>query len=577
MLSKLSLALVNYAALGVVLAACWGAGRLMLRAAGARHAASLLHPLAIALGLGAGICVLQWLAIAGLLTRPAVLAAIGAGLVLAALQARHGAGGASEDAPPQPWTAPARCAALIGALVLLSTLPMPLRPPMEWDELAYHLPHAQQWAQAHRLQVTDWLRYPWFPYNFDLLYAGALLFGNDILPHLLHAGAGWLVAWMVLRLGLRHFDPLTACVAATIWLVLSRSDYGRAYIDMGVTLFVLAACVAFDVWRRTSSRTWLALAAFAIGVAAGSKYQVLPYLPLFAIAIVWLDRRPATWLVAVLALLVPCTYWYARNALQTGDPFNPVGGKLFGFSDWNLGDYQGQFEDLRYHAGLPHWLLWAAPLAWLLPAHRRQPAVRAATLFSAWVLLVWVVTSRYPRYLMPAYPLLALLAAAGWVQLARWIPWPAGAWRARAARWAPRALAAALLVPAVVIVGRGARDIAPTPAARDAVLSHRIPGYGLLAQLQREPVGRIYQLGLEGAIYYAPQPIWGDWFGPWRYRDVMNLEPAALREVLARQHFDALLIDTARFPDIAARPDFERHFSLARTDGTVRLYRLQLH
>jgi hypothetical protein len=33
---------------------------------------------------------------------------------------------------------------------------------------------------------------------------------------------------------------------------------------------------------------------------------------------------------------------------------------------------------------------------------------------SAAALGVWLLTSRYPRYLMPFYPVLALLAAAVW-------------------------------------------------------------------------------------------------------------------------------------------------------------------
>jgi len=579
MLAKLNFALLNYAVLVAVLAACWGVGRLALRGANTAPVAGMLHPLATTLGLGVGICALQALAVAGLLNRSAVLACLAIGLVLAALQWRSG-----RDVAPRPsaggasptWTAPARCVAMVVAVLLLGTALAPLRPPMEWDELAYHLPHARQWALHGQLVVTPWLRYPWFPYNFDLLFSGALLFDNDVLPHLLHASTGWLVAWLVLRLGLRHFTPLTACVATGIWLILSRDDYSRAYVDMGVTLFVLAGCIAFDAWRQTGSRRWLVVAAFALGVAAGAKYQVLAFLPLFAIVLAWRERRVSAWLLATAALLLPCIYWYARNALLTGDPFNPVGGKLFGFSDWNLGDYAGQFDDLRSHVGLPHWLLWAAPLAALWPTQRRSAWVRGAAIFSAWALLAWAASSRYPRYLMPAFPLLGLLSAAGWVWLATRLRWrPAGAWRDRAAVWTPRLLAGLAVVVAALVVVRGARNIAPDPAQRDALLRSRIPGYSLLRQLDAQPQGRIYQIGLEGAIYYAPNPIWGDWFGPWRYRDFLGLEPAALHAALARQDFDTLLIDTSRFPDVVARPGFDRYFKKVQGDQSVLLYRLQ--
>ena len=64
---------------------------------------------------------------------------------------------------------------------------------------------------------------------------------------------------------------------------------------------------------------------------------------------------------------------------MTGDPFNPIGAKLFGFSNWNLADYKNQVEDVRLHAGLPNLLIWAVLLAPFSEAWRRSPAVHAAS------------------------------------------------------------------------------------------------------------------------------------------------------------------------------------------------------
>lgn len=91
------------------------------------------------------------------------------------------------------------------------------------------------------------------------------------------------------------------------------------------------------------------LVAFLFCVAAGSKYQVLWLLPLFGAALLRRHRLQGpgwrmrsgwpTWRGAALAFALPCMYWYARNALLTGEPFNPLGGRLLGFTDWNLDDY----------------------------------------------------------------------------------------------------------------------------------------------------------------------------------------------------------------------------------------------
>ena len=578
MLHTLAFAGGQYALLAAWLFGCWGIGWARLRGTAG---SAVTEPVAITLGIGIWICALQALGIGGALLKTPVLMLAGFGAVCGGLEVarrmRHRQRGTpsiegATVSAAEKWTFVAV------ALLALPTFLAPLSPPMAWDELAYHLPHAQQWAATGRLQINDWLRYPWFPANYDLLFAGALLFGNDVLPHLLHAAAGWLTAWLIYGLGVRHLqDRVAGGVAAALWLILSKGQYDRAYIDMGATLFILVACAALLEWRGSAARRWLVASAFSLGVAAGAKYQVLALLPFFAVVLALRDRRPTTWLLAASALALPCIYWYARNAWLTGDPFNPIGGKLFGFSDWNLADYQGQFADLHDKAGWPDWLLWPAVAVPFLAALRQRPAVRGALVLGAYMLLVWVATSRYPRYLMTAYPVLALLSAAGACHVVR-------AMRRKATwQFAPHIAryAGGMLVLIVVIAGttwtlRHAQRIASTPAAREAMLQSEVNGYGMWAWLRDDRTGdsrkRIYQLGLEESLYFAPQPIWGDVFGRWRYADVVTLAPEAMHRKLASQGFDALVLDTARWPNLATQPGFDRYFILRHTEGATRLY-----
>ncbi|KQP43547.1 hypothetical protein ASF44_29945 [Pseudorhodoferax sp. Leaf274] len=564
--------------MGTILLACWGAGHLLLMRMGrsAPLAPGLATPFAVAAGLGIAICVLQAIAIFGWLAAPTVVALWVSGLLVAChqlVQVRR------RTAPPSPaLPAPGfgdRVAWACLVLVLVSLLPRPLAPPQAWDELMYHLPHAQQWAEAGRLQVNPWLRYPWFPYNFDLLYAAALLFGNDILPHLFHATAGWLTAWLILGLGTRHASRMVGCVAAIVWLVLTKGEYDSAYIDMGVALFVLTAAVAFEQWRSSGrDRRWLALAAFLMGVAVGSKYQPLALLPFFALVLLRHDRRASTLLVAAASLALPCAYWYVRNAIATGDPFNPIGGPVFGFTDWDAADHQGQFADLRRNAGLPSWLLWPALLAPWLPALRQSATARGAMWLSGWMLLVWLVSSRYPRYLMMAYPLLALLSAAATMQLLGRVPAPSARWK-RLGRGAAWLLLAAAATGAVATVGKQGKGIAATPEARASLLHAKVRGYGVWEHLRAHPAGRIYQLGVEDSLYYAPQPVWGEVFGPWRYRDVQSLPAPEMHRKLSSQHFDALVIDTERVPGVVTQLAFRDWFELLHGEGSVQVYRLK--
>ncbi|MCU4118369.1 ArnT family glycosyltransferase [Variovorax sp. N23] len=580
-MGKLGFLLSQYGALALVVAACWGWGEALLRLLKIDRdpTTRLGAPLAITLGLGIGICVLQGLAIVGYMTVHFVSLLVAVGILLGAWHALAGRASLRLPAWRIGWKAmppPDRWGLAALAAVLFSTLTAPLPPPTQWDELMYHLPHAQQWAASGHLTVNEWLRYPWFPYDFDLLYAGALLFGNDVLPHLLHALAGWLTAWLIYRLGVQHLDRLTACVAASLWVLLAADDFTRAYIDMGVALFVLVAGVAYQAWRTTEDRRWLATCAFALGLAVGSKYQALTLLPLFAVGLIWHDRRPTTWLLVVVALLVPCIYWYGRNALLTGDPFNPIGGRIFGFTDWNAADHQAQFEDLRRVRGWPAWPLWPALAAPFIPALRRSVAARRAMIMGGYMILTWAVSVPYPRYLQSAYPLLVLLSAAASVCAIRLA---SSAWPFLRKRTIVLAAASLLLLylalMATAEVVRYWKRISPTLEARTALLTQRVPGYAMWTYVKAHPVGRIYQLGNEDSLFYAPQPVWGEIFGPWRYRDYASLGVADLHRKLAAEKFDALVIHTERLPQFVTQPDFARYFEGVWTEGPVKLYKLK--
>lgn len=576
---KLSFAAAHYAPFLVFVLACWGFGRLLLSrlAPPAQRDRWLETAMATALGLGLFIVAFQALAVAGLLGRPVVLLLVAAGVLAGAAQWR--AWLRQPDAPSPALTRADRFALAALACVALPTLTAPLAPPVAFDEVMYHLPYARQVAESGRLGVYEWLRYPWFPYNYDLLYAAALQVHDDVFTHLLHALAGWLSVLMVYRLGLRHVNRVVACIGAGIWLALG--DYPNSYIDMGVALLVLSACVALWWWREAPPPDrgvrWLALAAFFLGVAAGSKYQALIFLPLVALFVGWRERRPQVWALALLCFLLPCLYWYARNALMTGDPFNPIGARLFGFSNWNAADYAQQIIDVQqHHANPPNVMLWPVLLAPFSLAFRRSPAVRAAVVFCAWALLVWVVTSRYPRYLLPSFPLIALMAAVGWHQLALWI---ARAWRWRLPARVPQ-IAGGVLIGALVVTSlahsvRNARMISPTPESREAFLRERVPGYEVLSHLRTHPEpGRLYQVALNDSLYFAPNPVWGDIFGPWRYSDFVYLPPEQLARKLRDQQFSRIVIQTALAPYIHTQPGFDRYFQLITEKDGVKAYRI---
>ena len=110
---------------------------------------------------------------------------------------------------------------------------------------------------------------------------------------------------------------------------------------------------------------------------------------------------------------------------------------------------------------------------------------------------------------------------------------------------------------------------------RDAVLQQQVAGHQIWRYLQEHPETKLYQMGLEDSLYYAPRATWGDIFGPWRYRDYQNLAPQPLHHKLRSEGFTALVIHTGRVPTVAQQPEFLQYFELVLVDGEVRLYRLR--
>lgn len=575
----------HYAWLCLFVCAFWGIGAGFVRRIFGKipEDPTLVGVMAVALGQGLFVVALQGLAVNGLLQMQWILLSILTGLVLAIAEwCRPGA--VSLVSLAHEGGNPRRTKILGLALLLIfasPTLLESLRPPWMGDELQYHLPHVQQWAESGALSINAWIRYPWFPFNYNLLYASAYVVFGDVFTHMFNTLAGWLVAVAIYRLGVLYFSQAVACVATFIWFHLNRGEFGVVNVDMGLTLYALTSFLAFFWWMQNAgNRKWIFVSAFLLGVALGTKYQALFFLPIFSLALVWTDKRFGTALGALICLLLPCIYWYGRNALMTGDPFDPIGGKIFGFSDWNLADYNFQFADLKRVADWPKPLLWPAVFASMRLSRRLRDMKVAATVLCLYFFLVWMVTSHYSRYLMPVVPLLALLAAEYWCLAFGFMAHRLKSFLSIAAS---RRLAnilwtvvfAAVLVSTASFILTNWSYISPTIEMRNALMRTKIKGFTVLEYARAHRLGNIYNAGMGDVVYYAPHPVWGDVFGPWRYSDVVSPEPEKFYNSLKIRNFDAAIVGDSLGQALESSASFGSFFVNEFESDGVRLYLLK--
>lgn len=557
-----------------------------------------LHLLAIATGIGCASVLLFILAAGGALTRPFIAGSFVAAALLAAYSLK--AAGVGRKALAMPRCAPGSGLFCTGvAITALAGFLLAMAAPYEWDELAYHLPYARDYAVAGGLVVSDYQRFPLNPHNYQLLYAAALLFSSEAATHLLHAFSTGLVAAGIVVFGRRYFSLAAGVLAAFMFLATAGYLLDTAYVDLGVAMFVFFAFFAFALWQRHGDEGFLLVAAFLAAMAMGTKYQALSQLPGFTLALLlamWLRAKPAPpaapftgraalWPAArALAVFVVFgCYWYVRNWWVSGDPLHPLGADVFGYWLWDAGDLAGQREDVaRFRHHIPIELVPA--LAFVFLPGKRKPEELSLLVIALAGLATWYLTSRYDRYFLATYPLMAILSAqvmlatAGRLLPARVL----GALRSagggsglKALRILGFALFASVMIRSVA---NGWDTVCFTWTCVDRVHAQRLASFAASRQLPGFWQLRLYQYGLENERYYLGERVPGDFFGPYRYRTILESRGSAAvaKQELQRMGLDSILVNQKRWPfnELGASGSLAPEFDTLYRDENVAIYRI---
>ncbi len=376
------------------------------------------------------------------------------------------------------WTAAAPFVAL---LVLGSILP-----PWDFDVREYHLQAPKEWFQQGRVAFLPHNVYGNMPLGAEMhaVLAMALLreprdwWWGALLGKSLMGSYVLITSWGLYVAGRRFFDSTTAgAAAAVIYLstpwVLEIALTGHN--ENAVALYLLLTWHAIGLaWLRcrpsdshsgtepvqpaepVSSRSrsvlgYSVLAGVMAGASIACKYTGLLFVLLPAGLAVWLLGGRDRWkVVGAFALAAACSSgpWLAKNAMLTGNPIYPLAARYLGGStrtperiaQWQQAhrapvDTAGdRFTGALLFDGITQ-TLWRSPWHGLLlvplalttivmPGNRRTVAMLTALIAVYW-LSWWCCTHRVDRFLVPAVPLVALLAGWGvtWRPVARWKSW----------------------------------------------------------------------------------------------------------------------------------------------------------
>jgi hypothetical protein len=419
-------------------------------------------------------------------------------------------------------------------------------------------------------------------------YTVALTVADQPLPALVHLFYGLLTAGLVFATGRKVAGSRVGWFAAALFCTVPfvAWECGRAMIDLVPCACVMAALYAAVSWWLGEPDQWLTVFGLAAGLAMGTKlsagFVILPLLlfvvPAAAIRGGSLRSSVASALRVGAPMVLVWAPWLIRDWLWTGNPIFPFCNAVFrspkwpmtnasglvpsgmGISlrsflllPWNLTRYAGEFAEAPTGslgsialAGLP----WAFGL---YPARLRRTAIPLIAVATAAVVF-WFAAEQYLRFLLPAVPVMALVAAFN-VEVV-WLHAEGGRWRKPLIGLGVLACASLVICSGLVQTawGWGHPDRFPHPVSfglesREAYLARTLPVYDALRFLDRQAPGdKVLSIGNEFRLYTRAK-IFGLSGAPQTLADATtNRTDAELARYLAERGYRYLLVNHGSIP-----------------------------
>ncbi len=314
--------------------------------------------------------------------------------------------------------------------VVITCLAMSLVPVTARDALIHHLTLPKWWLEQGRVSTFSWLDISFYPQLIQLAFIPILQFfpaQTCALYHLLYllpvAGSAQSLARVILP---RTSTAGFTCSAWAFVISITIPIYLRLSSEPLVDLPLAAFCgvaTALLIERKL-------LGGVALGLALSIKYNALPY-ALFLFLVAPLLRVPLRFIIKFgLIALVIAAPWFARNFIETGNPFFPLGAGQGGVSSLQsrtllYGEsllsllftpfsmlVDGKDDSPQHFDGVLSPLLLLGLLgAW---NHRKNRAVVALSLMViAYFLVAQFSSGARIRYLLPILPAVLAFTALG--------------------------------------------------------------------------------------------------------------------------------------------------------------------
>lgn len=305
-----------------------------------------------------------------------------------------------------------------------------LGPEISFDSLWYHLTLPKMYLIGHSIFHIPGglLYYSDMPKLTEMLYVGALSFGNEIIAKLIHFSFGLLIIFSIYKISRKFLSQKFSLVAVLIFyssLVVGWESI-TAYADLSRTFFEVLAFWGFLNWFENKKLKWLIISGIMLGCAISVKLVAISSLPIFLLLltfggyikkekIILTVRRFL--LFVFFAFLIPLP-WFIFSFLNTGNPFYPYFSSIPVDSGRSLAlpnvffifrDFYNLFLNLSDPIS-PLYIIFL-PLIFI-SLRKADSKVRLFAIYTFSSIIIWYLTQevRGGRFIMPYLPVFSILA-----------------------------------------------------------------------------------------------------------------------------------------------------------------------
>lgn len=218
-----------------------------------------------------------------------------------------------------------------------------LTPYVSWDAAVAHLTLPKRYLQMHKIGFVPYSFSSNIPLNMQMLYTLALAVKGPVLGKLLHFTFGLLTLLIIKSFSNRYFSPQIGLLAMAIFLTnpVVVFEISSAYVDLGVSFYLLLALYGFFLWVDSNNKIWLYIMAIFSGISLGIKYTsafgiiiltlgILIKLFKDRIKIYRIIKDICLFFIIVSLFFIP---WAIKNYVLVGNPVYPMLSSIFGGVD----------------------------------------------------------------------------------------------------------------------------------------------------------------------------------------------------------------------------------------------------